>query len=824
MKALLGFLFLIFAPQIFAGPFDPPPTDKSIEILGSIFGSTVGDFYLGGVPNPILYKLIEKLNFTIIALGAIVVSYVSVTSVLHTAQEGSMLGKSWSSLWIPLRSIIGLSLMVPTPATGYCLIQVGVMWLILQGVGIADIMWNITLDGLANGVSAVAGTITDSSLIPVGEQIAPNVMDAAICMQSVMFLNNPQGNSFIYRNATQIHGFDEINKVQTAAGNEPFSFGTDARGYFASVTGTKFYGFNNTNLPQPDAKSVCGSIKIAATVTLSEYPQEIQDMYIGANATLPISKLQTLLADEAMLIYNTKIAAYDAMMDLFKPIAQGFANGQFATPNIPNQLKPPAPPGAKSNAGKVYSQFMSGLVVPNAAQFKTLGTMPTSVNNPTQAFQAAGTFVSNTVTIATSSITDFSDTTIAAISAGQKNGWISAGSFYFILNKSLISTQFNAATGPFASNDYDMPSCSDPNGPCLSGIKFYGVGIPEHAQILNSNIDQGADQNYIAQNLADGYYYMANDTASTPTQLTFGADSEESRELFSDINNFSVQIMATLSSIFNGTNTNTDPLLAHAKFGTNIMRAAESVFTAIIFKMMKKVPSSGGPAPKNIMIRAALALVYFIVSLLLPFLGIMWSFGALLAIYCPLIPFMFFAGGALGWFLTVTEAMIGAPIIALSLLLPAGEEFDRVKGAGMILANLFFRPTLMIFGFLFAGKVYKAIVSLIDFGMGAIFQTIDVATLFSVVVVLVVYVMFIISATNLCFALIYSLPDKALRWIGGKPEQTKIGDIEAVKGAAQDAAGKIGSGMQGYAEKGMKQLQEQIKKAAVTNTKGGKNK
>jgi hypothetical protein len=86
-------------------------------------------------------------------------------------------------------------------------------------------------------------------------------------------------------------------------------------------------------------------------------------------------------------------------------------------------------------------------------------------------------------------------------------------------------------------------------------------------------------------------------------------------------------------------------------------------------------------------------------------------------------------------------------------------------------------------------------VQLIDFGMADVFKTIAIGTLFSVIVVLFVYVTFIISVTNLCFSLIYAIPDKILRWIGGGIENTNA-DISEVKSGTQSAAGGVGKNIE----------------------------
>jgi conjugal transfer/type IV secretion protein DotA/TraY len=190
-------------------------------------------------------------------------------------------------------------------------------------------------------------------------------------------------------------------------------------------------------------------------------------------------------------------------------------------------------------------------------------------------------------------------------------------------------------------------------------------------------------------------------------------------------------------------------------------------------------------------------IVLGIYALLLPVFAMMWAFGAMLAVYCPLIPFLIFTMAALGWMLTVVEAIIAAPIVALGIILPSGDDIGKIEPALNILANIFLRPMLMIFGFLLAGRVFKAVVLLINFGIGSVFGSIDVSTMFSTLAVIAVYTTFIISVTNTCFSLIYAVPDKILRWIGGHGESTNVDAVSSAKEATQKAGSEIGGGMSG---------------------------
>jgi conjugal transfer/type IV secretion protein DotA/TraY len=50
----------------------------------------------------------------------------------YTANDGEMLGKKWSSLWLPIRTTLGVSMILPIKG-GFCAIQLVLIWIAVQG-------------------------------------------------------------------------------------------------------------------------------------------------------------------------------------------------------------------------------------------------------------------------------------------------------------------------------------------------------------------------------------------------------------------------------------------------------------------------------------------------------------------------------------------------------------------------------------------------------------------------------------------------------------------------------------------------------------------
>lgn len=126
--------------------FKIPSDDKSIDYLREIFGTMNGIIPggSGGIEITLLGTMFKTFNSVILAVGVLIVVYVTVVGVIYTAHEGEFLGKKWHNIWIPIRTVLGVAMLVPT-GSGYSAIQLVMMWVIVQGIGAADTLWNTVL-------------------------------------------------------------------------------------------------------------------------------------------------------------------------------------------------------------------------------------------------------------------------------------------------------------------------------------------------------------------------------------------------------------------------------------------------------------------------------------------------------------------------------------------------------------------------------------------------------------------------------------------------------------------------------------------------------
>lgn len=199
---LMNFILpsLAFAEETFseAVSFSPPPSDISVTFLENIFG--VVDGVLHGTGSQIMGEMFSVFNAAVLALGGIVIMYIILVSTMNTAHEGQMLGQKWSSIWVPVRATMGLALLIPK-ASGYCMMQVFVMWVVVQGIGVADKVWGAALDYLnRGGVIIKANMSPDVSATADGGAVAAGgatMLYGQVCMAGLQAQLESQRNAYL---------------------------------------------------------------------------------------------------------------------------------------------------------------------------------------------------------------------------------------------------------------------------------------------------------------------------------------------------------------------------------------------------------------------------------------------------------------------------------------------------------------------------------------------------------------------------------------------------------------------------------------------------
>lgn len=325
LSAFLGLLpMAAFADT--SGPFSVSSADISVKILSQIFGGIMPD---GGANA--FGGAISTFNGAVLIVGGILATYTLLAGTLGTAHDGEMLGKKFSSVWIPIRYALGTALVLPVLNGGYCIMQQMVMWCILQGVGLANSVWISYLSSPNLTVPVQMTTAHKREVL----NFANNVALAQICVQANASILNAGGT-----------GGGLIDQISQSVMTYNYSVAYSADGataYFGDQAGKLTLltrsQCGSANLPQkPAAASVITPASAASGGKLGDISSafalgDISPVYQAHidQSKILITQLGTLAStaissDTPVTAASVKLAA-DAYVIGVENAASGYANG-----------------------------------------------------------------------------------------------------------------------------------------------------------------------------------------------------------------------------------------------------------------------------------------------------------------------------------------------------------------------------------------------------------------------------------------------------------------------------------------------------------------
>lgn len=812
LLALFSFVPAIaFGADTTTVSFTPPQSDISVIYLSSIFGLVDGVLY--GTGSQIIGEMFGIFNSAVLALGGIVLMYTLMVSTLQTAHEGEMLGRKWNTIWVPIRSLIAVALLLPK-ASGYCMIQIFVMWVVLQGVGAADTIWGVALDYLAaggiliqpGGNAAEQAQQTDNEKVKVASKMLQN----QVCLYGL------QRTLEDVRQIAIDSGFDDPGTPPNLTtsidfSNQPASAPADPN----SPNSSDFF---EMSIPQNLTGQYASLNGICGKVTWQGIP-------IGNLKTLR-ENLGRAGIDSSSGVYSdaqkARSIAIQQMWQDLEPTAQAIVDNYFISPLDDSQSQLQL--GQCLNCDKDNMEWFTTNDLPallTGYELKNAVNVYYAVLSPT--LNAIGREAGDL---------DF-------IGEAKRDGWITAGAYFFDLLK-LNATIQSTVSDEGSIKAYLPASISTDEDDAQMTYKIDRTDYQYPSQILLYN-DFGPFT-ALTQPFKEFATYLSNaekiymrgsdDVNATDMQLNTTVDfhirdvdhvTECNVEplgvcLDKPVINFIIDtvvngliipalnliadgvalllsglagIMASFStSIIQSLEGGAHPLIEMASLGNTLIDLGGWTWLAGIVLAL-----TSGLIPFN---QSAMSLITFITPLITGIIIALFSYGIILSFWAPLIPYIVFLMGAIGWIVAVIEAMVAAPIVALGMLHPEGGEdvFGRGQKAIELLTNIFLRPSMMIIGYIAAIILSYIGIWLLNYTFSIVTEGLTTnlngwAVVLAPLVILGIYCITYLNIVQESFNLITMLPDKVLRWIGAGEESTSFGKgtLDAVKGGVSSATG-----------------------------------
>ena len=121
-------------------------------------------------------QTLQVFTSALFGFCTVILGYGVISGIVQSAYTGKTLSDRWHQIWTPLRVIVGLGLLIPTPSTGFSPAHYLLRDVVARGgINLADASWGIFVQTVASG---------ETTILPVsssGSTVAMAVLQHEIC-------------------------------------------------------------------------------------------------------------------------------------------------------------------------------------------------------------------------------------------------------------------------------------------------------------------------------------------------------------------------------------------------------------------------------------------------------------------------------------------------------------------------------------------------------------------------------------------------------------------------------------------------------------------
>lgn len=765
------------APQTGSSPaivdqnyLHPLANDLSVTYLGQFFGN-VGSV-LHGSSGQLLGHLFSQLNEGIMAAAALWMIYTTFTLFLRGMAEG-LNQRLGNTFLVFLRIAIGWALLMPLPnSDGYDSFQTVMMKVVLQGVKLADHVWDWGLDYLqSGGYLYIPPTITLSSKVDQqnykGFQTAWATLSAMTCQDLSQLQANSKNQNANY---TTITNFDKNTYQFQGLGNENWS---------------------SSSVP------TCGAV---TWNLLGNYCETAEKPGNTDNS--------------AVVLCQSQQSAVDSVVDDLKPAAHAISCYESGNAGKPGCSDVPASMNRATLNEQVGQDVSKALI-----DFKQM-MLPVLHYHSVQGKLSYADF--------------FDDAKKhgwilagryywALINYNDNNG--SAD----ILNNTV---NYN---DPFSGNGMSPADGGAPGNFEGSYHQFWqSFGFAKGGDtVKDGDYLAGAKQQAIKA--LSTYVSNQHDSVGKGRGVDQGGGGGGILELILSVMTGGILgLVGDITALFaSASSVAANPLVYLHQLGMQCFNVVGDATIGLGFTMVALFTVMFTCASTQGLGYGTRAVVSFVQPFLMAVILALLNAGIMLAFYMPLYPYILFTIAVVGWFILVLEAMVAAPLVAFGLTHPEGHDFlGKSEQALMLLLSVFLRPALMVVGMLGAMVLSYVALNVANYTFGGLMSDVfsgvhtqfgdlgthtgvvsvaagmgnvmggamaDASGSGDLVIILVVppvmialFSMLVKAIVNQCYSLVYVLPDYILRWVGGPTMQ---GSVEPYAREVQQGVSQMGGQM-----------------------------
>lgn len=691
-----------------------------------------------------LSAAIGAFNSVVLLVGGILVAYTIIAGTMSTAHDGDVLGKKWSSMWIPIRFSVGAALLVPSSG-GFCAIQMFMLWVVQMSIGAASHVWVSYVEnmGVANGV--VIPNISNQKI----DTLAKQVFLSNLCVLATNDLYK-QVNRNVELSSKWISpksNVEQINKEISKKSNN----------YIGAYYGYGGYNLTPEFFELPFQYLSFGAEKIeGVSGSVGGYANSIQIDNKNYKVGRDLRACGAYVIQTKSNDLDKKLGDYNNLAPLFNTVLQ--------------------------NQAYFLNKLQSDMSLLARQYYKDTN----SVDLQAKIDEAINTYKTNNAFIIEQAFKQ-TDSWSAYSESIKKDGWMLAGSW------SIRLIQIQEILGQLANL---TPVTIDPS---LSFEQLWpgtelSTLMTKASNDLNASSANSKHRNGLTQQAIAKYEQKDKKDGNAGARALSGIfddiNKEASNTFAFSINPFSNDGNASAHSLVKTLQDSAgsiNPLTIAKYYGDLAINLG-----TLIISISAGVAGVAGIFSGSIVGNALTAAVAF-----MPISISLWIVGNSLSVLLPLMPYMLWLGMVGGWMILVLEAMVSAPLWVLTQLQP---DSDGIAGKGStgygLVLSLALRPTLMIIGLICAIEMLNILGGLLSETFSAMLALTGIASgsIIKTIAILFVYFGILYSIVSRSFSLIHIIPDEVMKWlnVNGGQNMSNFAKDSANTTLAKAAMAKVG--------------------------------
>lgn len=745
----------------------------------------------------VLSKALGFTNVLALLMGLIVAYYVMLGGAINTAHSGEVLGKSWSSVWLPIRSAVGFGMIMPASGVGggvLSTIQVFVIWLVILGSNAGSVVWTAVADEFASGTPVVKSNTSN------GMKPALDLFESLMCTKAALeaIYTSDDGNVVIATIQNFNGAGDEISAraedtlptslFTSLASTETQSIHFGENGDCGSIT------FKDTEQDQGNSSfndtyaAGMDAYKDEVTKLGGDLINIVNDIYRSDNEGSAEAILIGIQDKDSATLGDLDDwggAFYDAALDFDMNLREEIVDA-MADPALVDEWKREMTAGGWAQAGVWYFEIsrFQGLVQQMVTD-SISGISPPSGGGVCGAISVFFGTCDDSNVAGMSQVAKFIANTGIKLAAqttrndSNETGYAYADEQLFV-TKSEAQNPLKLASDPESASDglTTEMAMAILNQLSTGRNAFGGDGL--YGERCVSNEGTGFEDNN------DGCGYGTSNPFYTVSSIGH-----------------------TLTNVGLG---------AWAIAGT-LYTAAGSAgeLGGIVGKAVDLIGAKGAAA--NALTFAAFSLTPVVLACL--------TQGFMLAFVVPFLPLLTWTFMIAGYLLSVVEAVVAAPLAVIMMVTPEGEGISgtRMERAMSLIAMVILKPSLMVIGLVASMTLGNILFAVLNqfFWAGA-----AQLTSWGLLELMFTMTIYVTAAFKLCqytVSIMHKLPDQILEWFtSGAARSFGENDIGPVAGQVGSAGNQQVNAMgQGFTKAFQYSKQAQNSKEASNFFRGAKD-